>query len=361
MRCLYCFYADVAETRETKSYGVMSLETLEQVVKQALSEATESCAFGFQGGEPTLAGLDFFRAFTTFEKKHNTRKIKTSRAIQTNGLLVDDEWAEFLVSNRFLVGLSIDADKPVHDALRLDTSHKGTHGRCLVAARILDKYRTEWNVLSVVTKELAAHPDKAYQFYAKHGMKYLQFIPCLEPLEKKDAPEKYAPSVKAYGKFICRLFDLWYNDFIAGHIVSIRAFDNYIQMLCGKPPENCAMSGHCTAYALVEADGSVYPCDFYALDEYRLGNIHTHSFEEMFISETLQNFISPSLIKHELCGGCEYFFICRGGCRREREPVTGGAPSINRYCGAYKIFFAHALPRMYKIAEVLAGKGRYSW
>ena len=350
MRCAYCFYADIAESRAVKNYGLMTLDILETLVRKALTEATEYCAFGFQGGEPTLAGLDFYRALIEFEKKYNRNKVKLSHTLQTNGLLLNEEWAEFLRENQFLTGLSIDACKQIHDDLRLDSAGKGTHNRCMNAARMLGKHRAEFNILSVVTRSMALHPDKTYRFYKHNGLRYIQFIPCIDGLEAERAAGAYSLDAGTYGRFLCRIFDLWYEDFIRDDYYSIRAFDNYIRMLAGYPPENCAMQGVCNPYALAEADGSVYPCDFYAADPYLLGNVASHSFTEMLNGKKAEEFAALSRQPDPSCMRCEYRFLCRGGCRRDREPVADGRLALNHYCAAYKVFFQHALPRMHSIA-----------
>ena len=353
MRCGYCFYADVAVNRQTPNLGIMTLDILETIVKKALSKTTGSCAFGFQGGEPTLAGLDFYRALVEFERKHNVNRVEILHTIQTNGLLIDERWAQFLAENRFLVGLSIDANKSVHDDLRLDIHGKGTHNRCIKTAGILAKNKVEFNVLSVVTHQFAMHPDKAYHFFKQNGFRHIQLIPCLDGLEEEQGRHLFSLDSKSYGSFLKRFFDLWYEDFISGNYISVRAFDNYIYMLGGHPPENCAMGGHCDAYPLVEADGSVYPCDFYALDEFLLGKIQTNTFEEMLSGETVKRFTDPARNTHEKCRVCEYFAVCRGGCRRNREPIIDGIPSLNYLCEAYRVFFSHSLDRMKILAKRL--------
>lgn len=351
MRCRYCFYADVADIREVKYRGIMSLDTLEQIVKRVFEEADEYCAIGFQGGEPTLAGLDFFHSLIEFERKYNKKNIKVQHMLQTNGLLIDEEWASFFAKNRFLIGLSIDGEKAVHDAMRPDSFGKGTHNRCLQAARIMNKAGADFNILTVVTRQLAAHPDNAYNFYKRQGFRYLQFIPCMDGLEETHGANPYSLDAKSYGKFLCRIFDLWHQDYIKGNYISVRAFDNYIQMLAGHPPENCAMNGSCSVNALIEADGCVYPCDFYAVDKFLLGNVMDDSFAEMCQSEAAKTFQQPSIQLAAECGECDYRTICRGGCRRDCEPLQDNRRILNHYCESYKMFFGHALPRMISIAN----------
>ena len=355
LRCKYCFYVDVAHSRSVVNYGAMNLETLERLVKSVFSEVTDICSMGFQGGEPTLAGLDFFKALIVLEKKYNQNGVKVAYSIQTNGLLLDDEWAKFFAENKFLVGLSIDAGKSVHDDMRVDEKGKGTHTRCLQAARLLEKNKVDFNILSVVSKGLAAHPDKVWKFYKQQNFRHIQFIPCLDNFNECES-HPYSLNAQMYGKFLCRIFDLWYEALARNEYISIRAFDNYIHMLSCFPPESCALSGICSVYGLVEASGDVYPCDFYAVDRYLLGNINTHRFEEMLSGERAKEFIAPSLEADSSCKDCEYFFICRGGCRRDRESSVAEELTVNRLCQSYKMFFSYALPRMMGIAKVRQSK-----
>ncbi len=352
MRCAYCFYDDVGDSRTVKRRGLMSLDTLERVVKASLREATHQCTFGFQGGEPTLAGLPFFRALIEFERRHNVHRAQILNTIQTNGQLIDGEWASFLAEHRFLTGLSIDGPKDMHDALRLDPAGKGTHNQAMRAARMLTKAGAEFNILSVVTRALAAHPDAAYAFYRRQGFRYLQFIPCMDELGNQPGGHDHSLDAALYGRFLMRTFDLWHQDYIAGQPVSIRAFDNYVTMLMGYPPESCAMAGRCTASLVVEADGEVYPCDFYALDEHRLGNLRQQSVQELLCGEAARAFVEPSLAVHPDCAACRHMPICRGGCRRDREVLEGGALGRNRYCESYRMLFDHALPRMRQVASM---------
>ncbi len=351
MRCKYCFYADVSNARTVKSYGLMSESMLELIVRKALEEATETCQIGFQGGEPTLAGLGFYKKLIEFEKIFNKNGVTISHTFQTNGLLIDDEWASFFAENHFLVGLSIDATKSIHDAMRVDSADKGTHGRCLKAARLLEKHDVDFNILSVVTHKFASDPEKVYRFYKDKDYRYIQFIPCLDSFNEECGQASYSLNAEDYGKFLCAIFDLWYEDLNQRNYYSIRMFNNYINILAGFAPENCAMNGMCTAYALIESNGNVYPCDFYAVDEFLLGNVASASFEEMLNGEKAKEFVDMSRKVDPKCRMCVYYYLCRGGCRRDRNKVIGKELGLNRYCEAYKKLFDHSLPRMKKITQ----------
>ncbi len=350
IRCQYCFYHDEQLIRETFSYGFMSEETLEVLIKKALECATAYCSFGFQGGEPTLRGLDFFRKVVAVQKRYNIHHTKVANAIQTNGLLIDDEWARFLHDNHFLVGLSLDGTKDVHDRHRVDADGNGTFNRVLRAAQKLTAYQVDFNLLTVVTNRTADAITKIYNFYRRSNLLYQQYIPCLDPLGEERGTSSYSLTPEKYGKFLKTLFDLWYRDVTAGRFIYIRYFENLLGILLGRRPESCGMDGRCMLQNVVEADGSVYPCDFYCLDQWRLGNIHTDSFEEMAKSEAARKFLAEGMSHRDSCRECPYAFLCRGGCRRDREPLGSGD---NYFCRAYKEFFAYALPRLQEIARQL--------
>lgn len=331
LKCKYCFYHDVMDNRQQKNMGKMSLETLEALTKSAFDQADRAVTFAFQGGEPTLVGLDFYKALISYQKQYNTKNIKIHNAIQTNGMVIDDEWTEFLTSNNFLVGISLDGDSRSHN-LHRDNSFN----HVMRAVKIFNKYNTQYNILSVVTANTVRHVEKIYNFYKKNQFRYLQFIPCLDGLNEERGKNPYSLTPKLYGEFLIRLFDLWYQDFLNGNYISIRHFDNYVSMLAGRPPESCNMNGICTCHFVVEADGGIYLCDFYVLDEYRIGKVGD-SFKEMAIGETSRKFIEESLYVPQECKSCEFAFICRNGCKRDR--VNG----LNYLCEGYKMFFSHSL------------------
>ena len=351
VRCRYCFYADEQESRGTYSYGLMSEETLELLIKKALSYATRNCSFGFQGGEPTLRGLEFFRKAVALERKYNVHGAQIANAIQTNGLLLDREWARFLHDERFLVGLSLDGTKDIHDENRLDPQGRGTYSRVLQAAQLLEAHKVDFNILTVVTGKTARSISKIYSFFRRSGLLYQQYIPCLDPLEGPRGSSPYSLTPEGYGQFLKTLFDLWYRDVAAGRFIYIRYFENLIGMLLGRPPESCGLSGRCTVQHVIEADGSVYPCDFYCLDPWKLGTVREDDFSTLSKKEKALEFVASSQSLGESCKGCPYYPLCRGGCRRDREPLhsLGG----NYFCPAYKEFFAYALPRLREIARVV--------
>ncbi|MGE4283308.1 MAG: anaerobic sulfatase maturase [Clostridia bacterium] len=351
LRCKYCFYHSIAENRMIESYGIMSIETLESLVVRALEYADQECTFAFQGGEPTLAGLDFFKELIQLEKKHNTKNIRINNALQTNGVIIDGEWAEFLSDNHFLVGLSLDGPKDIHDSMRVDARDKGSFTKVMNTVQLFNKYKVEYNILFVVNGYVARHANKIYQFFKKNDFKYLQFIPCLDPLNEKPGEHDYSLTPQKFTVFLKNLFDCWYDDMVKGNMVSIRYFDNLVGTMMGIRPEACGMLGECSCQFVVEADGGVYPCDFYVVDEWYLGNIEHDGFDELRSTAAAERFVETSRHIDPKCKKCKWVNLCRGGCRRSREPFEDGKPVLNYYCSSYMEFFEYAAPRMYQIAQ----------
>lgn len=352
LHCKYCFYHDVAENRSQSNYGMMSEATLETIVRKALEYGETQVGFAFQGGEPTLAGLDFYRKLVELQQKLNQKRVAISNSLQTNGMLIDTDWAQFLAENRFLVGLSLDGPKDINDLNRSDAQGKGSYNRVAKTVKLFNQHQVEYNVLSVVTKPVARHIGTVYQFLVKQGFRYLQFIPCLDGLGEEPGHNPYSLTAELYEDFLKRLFDLWYRDFQNGLRISIRMFDNILQSLLGYPPESCDMKGHCSANLVIEADGSVYPCDFYVLDQWKMGNIVDNDFAEMLQSEIVQAFVTVSKGIAVQCGECQLYPVCRGGCRRHHEPIADGRISQKNYfCSAYQGFYQYALPRFREVVQ----------
>lgn len=348
-RCAYCFYEDVSAHRTAKSLGRMDHDTLETLVRRALAYAEDAVSFAFQGGEPTLAGLDFYRDLTALQKKYNARGLRVHNAIQTNGLTIDDAFAAFLSENRFLVGVSLDGDRETHDGLRPDAACCDTYDRVMRGIAALERHGVEFNILTVVTRRLAERAQETFEAMARFG--YLQYIPCIDGFD--GVPGPYALSPVLYGEFLKTTFDCYERAHRRGKPVSVRTFDNLIQLLAGYPPEHCGMRGVCGRYYLIEADGSVYPCDFYVLDEWRLGNIREKSFHKLAKSEIGDRFIESSRYRDPACAACPWYPLCRGGCRRDREPFDAGRPGPNRFCESYRMLYAHAYGRMVRLKNDL--------
>lgn len=350
MHCRYCFYTDVMSRRQTAIYPRMTLETLEALVRRAFRCADGQISFAFQGGEPTLIGLPFFEALMRFERAYNTRGLAVSNAVQTNGYDMPEELLSFFVREGFLIGVSLDGDRAAHDLLRLDRDGAPTYDRVRANVERFRRAGAELNILCVVNEYVARRPREVFQALAP--CRNLQFIACLDDFdgEKTD----YSLTEESYLRFLKITFDLYYEAFCAGRPVSIRNFDNYLGILLGIPPESCAMSGQCGQYFLIEADGSVYPCDFYVLDAWRMGNIRDTSFSRLSRSPASERFLAESLPVPPQCKACEWYALCRNGCKRERDAQSG----INRWCACYRAFFSYAVPRFEDMARRLRDSAR---
>ena len=360
MRCRYCFYADELDNREIRSYGKMSVDTMHTIVDKAMEYGDYECTIAFQGGEPTLAGLDFYRDLVAYVTAHeNPKKLKIHYALQTNGYLINEEWAAFLGENHFLVGVSLDGLKEIHDRYRLDAAGKGTYQRVISAIRLLEKHQVEYNILTVVTAATARNGQKIYNYFKKNHFGYQQYIECLDPIGEEPGQHEYSLTPEKYGEFLKSMFDAWYLDMRSGTYVYNRYFENLMMIMAGQQPETCNMRGVCGKQWVFEADGSVYPCDFYALDQWRLGNIQENSFEEMDEKRDGLGFIQWSMRQQEDCQKCRWFGLCRNGCRRNREPVTAEHTNRNYFCKSYQMFFEYAYPRLEEIYQLyMAGRIR---
>lgn len=353
LQCKYCFYSDVSKKREIQCYGLMSNETLENMMRKALDYADNFCGITYQGGEPTLAGLEYFKNSIELQKKYNKKGVMIHNSIQTNGYGIDKEWAKFFAENDFLVGISLDGIKSTNDEFRVNGKGQGTFYDILKTIELFKKYNVQFNILTVVNKATVSKAKEIYNFYKRSNLKYLQFIACLDPLGEKGGQMSYSLLGEEYGIFLCELFDLWYEDLIKGKQPYIRQFENYISILMGYEPESCEQRGVCGFNHVLESNGQVYPCDFYVLDKYNLGNINEINFYEIQNKRKESNFVKESLNHTKKCKSCTYFSVCRGGCRRHRIIESEEEKYENYFCQGYKIFFKHSLTRMKAIANEL--------
>lgn len=348
MHCRYCFYSDVMAHRETAVYPRMSIEALETLVRRAFRYADDSLCFSFQGGEPTLAGEEFFEALVRFERMYNTRGIPVQNAVQTNGYALSDEMIDLFAREHFFLGVSLDGDAVAHDGMRPDRAGAPTFERIRSNIARLEAAGVEFNILCVVNEPVARRPVEVFEALAPY--RHLQFIACLDGLD--GAKRAYSLTPESYLGFLKKTFDLYERAFFGKHPVSVRSFDNYIGILLGVPPENCAMGGVCGRYFLIEADGGVYPCDFYVLDQWRMGNILETPFNRLAASDTARSFREESLAVPEKCRSCRWYRLCRNGCKRERDPLTG----LNRWCESFRGFFEYAGPRLLRLAEAVRAR-----
>lgn len=302
--------------------------------------------FAFQGGEPTLAGLSYFELFVA-EVNRRKQGQKIDYVLQTNGLLLDEKWAVFLKQHAFLLGVSLDGFKSNTDTFRYDTKKKGVYDRVMQAIAILRKYDVPFNILTVLTSELSRHPKQLYDFYKEHDFEYVQLIPCLDSLDETKV-SSFELKPQEFANFYKIFYKLWAADYKIGKHMSVTLFDNVIPMFNGVPPQQCGMLGFCSPQLVVEANGSIYPCDFYVLDENECGNIMVDELSEILQSRPMKQFLAEPKKMSKLCETCQFKTICNGGCKRQ----NGAYFRDDFYCG-YQDFLYDAHESMNEIAKMI--------
>lgn len=351
LNCEYCFYLEKSELfTETRKHR-MSEKTLEVLIRQVMQQSGGHVSFGWQGGEPTLMGLDFYKKAVTFQQRYGSGRI-VGNGLQTNGLLLDQEWAEFLKDNNFLVGISLDGPQHIHDSYRKHSNGKPSWDQVVKKAKMLLEAGVQVNVLTVVNDYSVQFPEEIYKFHKSLGFEYMQFIPIVEtdPDDRRRAAQ-YSVDPESYGTFLTRLFDLWQADFRNGRATtSIRHFDSVFLSYVGMESPECTLLKECGNYVVVEHNGDVYSCDFFVEDSWKLGNLDNDDLLLLLNSERQTEF---GKLKSDLpteCVECEWKRLCYGGCTKDRlrDPRDNG---ISHFCESYKMFFNHADERLEELAE----------
>ncbi|MGI6744396.1 MAG: radical SAM protein [Eubacteriales bacterium] len=359
LACRYCFYRAETLMRKTRDFGRMSGKTADELIQSAVKAASGSLTFSFQGGEPTLWGLDNFRRFrdkALAAAEESAPGLDVRFTTQTNGVLIaeDNRFAEFFAENNWLVGLSIDGTPPLHDLNRPAPGGKGSYEAALKAAENLKAAGAEFNILTVVTDQMAKRASRIYNDYKSRGWNFMQFIPCIDT--SGDENDR-SLSCENWGLFQRNLFDCWYRDIKAyltgkGERVSVRRFDDLVRAAAGLMPEECGSRGGCSVQYVVEGDGSVYPCDFYCLDEWKMGYIKD-GIKTLFESPAARRFLEtgfPNL--NEKCRSCGILGFCRFGCRRYRTGIPGENEEYI-YCEAEKALIGYAGRRLSELSGYL--------
>ena len=344
LNCKYCYYLDKADI-----YGgrepVMSEGMLETVVKEyiAANEVGE-VTFNWHGGEPLLLGVDFYRKALAFERKYADGKI-IHNTIQTNGTLLNREWADFFRENGFLVGISIDGPRDVHDRYRKDRGGLPSFDRVMQGLEILRSSGVEFNTMSTINNASEGKGREVYRFLKAAGVRYMQFMPVVE-FEKSGRISPWSVSGIAFGKFLCDIFDEWVRNDVSR--IFVGQFDAALASWCGVPPGICAFAETCGGNAAIEHNGDLYPCDHFVFPERRLGNIAETSIRELMGSDAQIRFgIDKRNTLPSACRKCRWLFACHGECPKHRFKSTGpGEAGLNALCDGYKLFFSHISPYM---------------
>jgi uncharacterized protein len=333
----------------------MTSETLERVISSFMAIPMRQHSFGWQGGEPTTMGLDFFKNATRLQKKFGASGKVVSNGLQTNGTLLDDDWCAHLAEYKFLVGLSIDGPKELHDANRVSVGGEGTYDLVMNGLEALKRHGVEHNVLTLVTSANMKRPLEVYNHLKELGLNFHQYIECVE-FDDKGGLQPYSVTSGGWGEFLCSIFDEWFeND---AKTVSVRLFDSILTMMVDGYPNVCAMGGDCRQYFLVEHNGDVYPCDFFMLPEWRLGNINTGEWSDFAGSKLYAAFGERKRLWNAKCAECEYLRFCAGCCPKNR-PGHGKDPTKpSVLCEGWRLFFEHTLQRFKLLASRIVEERR---
>lgn len=342
LHCTYCFYLPKKDLFPATRVHRMSDETLREMIRQMMTSGQRRVGFSWQGGEPTLCGLDFFRRAVEYQKQFGFSGQMVANSLQTNGILIDEEWCRFMAEYKFLVGLSLDGPPDVHNRYRRTVDGRESHERTLRAARMMRKHGVEFNILAVVNDYSARNARRIYQYFREHDFRYLQFIPAVEPDPRSGGPAPFTPSPEAYGDFLCEIFDEWRKDFRDGWpTVSERLFDSLMHTYLGEESPMCIFMETCGDYVVVEHTGDVYSCDFYVEPAWHLGHLSKSRLTALAASPKQVGFGERKRQLPEECRSCRWLQHCNGGCLKDRFAIPATAGS-NYLCKGYRQFFQHS-------------------
>lgn len=357
--CKYCFYLEKEKLYpDRKENFKMSDEILQLFIKQHIdAQDVDEVIFAWQGGEPTLMGRAFYQRAIELQQRYAEGRTIVN-TFQTNGILINDEWAEFFKKNNFLVGISVDGDAVLHDEWRVTRSGKPTHEKVEQAIKCLVHHGVEFNTLTVVNHTNMSHPLQVYQYLKSIGSQYMQFIPLVERRSDNSDAELATPSDKQtemmpwsvdsleFGHFLNAIFDVWIRKDIGK--IGIQIFEQTLAAWCGLPPQVCVFAPTCGSAFAMEMNGDVYNCDHFVYPQYKLGNIQEITLRAMNNSEQNRYFGNDKTrTMAQECYSCQWQFACYGGCPKHRFlPSASGMSNHNYLCTGYKAFFAHTAPMM---------------
>lgn len=373
--CKYCFYLEKESLFVEDASFRMSDEVLEAYIRRYIeAQKVPFTEFVFQGGEPTLMGLDFFKKALSLQLKYTPRGMTVTNSLQTNGTLLDDEWCEFLAKNDFLVGLSIDGPGDIHNVYRIDRGGNPTFSRVYKALKLLQKHRVKYNILACVTRESALHPLKVYDFFKNEGVEFIQFIPIVERLPgesadklglklalppdiKKEEPNRsvtpWTVNPSDWGDFLIAIFDRWIRNDVGN--VFVMNFEWAASSWAGMPGTACIFAPRCGHAVVVEHNGDIYSCDHFVYPAARLGNILKDNPKHKLDSMQQAAFgSSKQTALPGYCKGCQFLFACWGECPKNRFMTSpDGEPGWNYLCPGYKKYFNHIDPHLKKLVMLL--------
>lgn len=346
LRCSYCYYLCKKELYSEKESPRMSDDLLAKYIIQQIEATTDEVVmFSWHGGEPLLAGLDFYKKAVAIRKKHNPADKKIINGIQTNGTLLDENWCRFLSEENFLVGISIDGPEEFHNRHRYDSNGKGSFRRVMHGYELLRRYGVTTEILCVLNSQNVAHPLAVYDFFKGIGAEYLTFLPLVErnPESVSGVSIDSVPA-EQFGIFLSEIFDQWVQKDIGR--IKIQIFEEASRRAFNQDHTLCIFKVNCGGVPVIEHNGDFYSCDHYVDSDHLIGNINHSSLEEFLDSERQQTFgKSKSETLPRYCRECNVLDMCNGECPKNRFINTpDGEPGLNYLCSGYKLFFEHCQP-----------------
>jgi len=352
LACTYCHYRS-KEALYPGSRFLMSREVLAAFTEQYLAANSGSqVTFTWQGGEPTLAGIPFFRVALELQEKYARSDTPIINALQTNGTLLNDKWGEFLHKHGFLVGISLDGPPGLHNICRVDRGGGPSFDAVMRGIKMLKEHKVEFNVLAAIHAKNSAYPLEVYQFLRDElGAKYIQFIPIVSRIGGAVAP--YSVTPRKFGSFLISIFDEWLRHDIGK--VHVQIFEEALAAWAGLPRSLCVFAETCGRCLALEHNGDLYSCDFYVDPAHKLGNIlHTPLIDLVRSPQQRRFGLAKQTTLPRYCRECEYRFVCNGGCVRNRFLYTpDGEPGLNYLCEGYKMFFSHIARPAQKLLKSL--------
>jgi uncharacterized protein len=357
--CAYCYFLS-KELLYPGSRFRMSNDLLEEYIRQYIeAQRVPEVTFAWQGGEPTLMGLDFFRLAVSYQQKYSRPGMRIYNALQTNATQLDDDWCQFFREHDFLIGVSLDGPRAFHDIYRVDKGGKATFDRVMAGIALLKKHRIEFNILTTLHAANAEHPLEVYRFLRDEvGTQFIQFIPIVERDNETgfQEGERITPrsvTGEQYGRFLTAIFDEWVHHDV-GHVF-VQIFDEALAAWSGNRPGLCIFGETCGTALAMEHNGDVYSCDHYVEPKHKLGNMQFIPLTKLVGSEQQRQFGQAKLdTLPRYCRECEVRFICNGGCPKDRTLTTpDGEPGLNYLCAGYKAFFTHIDRPMKIMAQAL--------
>ena len=349
--CEYCFYLAKKDLYPGGEHFRMTDEVLETYVRQFIAaQPGPEVQFTWQGGEPTLMGVDFFRRAIELQQEHLPAGWRCTNALQTNGTLLDTQWGELLAEHSFLVGISIDGPAWIHDRFRVDRKGEPTHERVMAGLHVLREHGVDHNVLCVVNALNSQHPLDVYRFFREEGVDWLQFIPIVERSGDRGISDR-SVTADGWGEFLVAIFDEWVHNDVGRMFV--QHFEECVRMWLGHPATLCVHSETCGFGLAMEHNGDVFSCDHYVDPQHLLGNITESPLRELADRpEQLRFGLDKRDALPRFCLECDVRFACNGGCPKDRFARTpDGENGLNVLCAGYARFFHHVDPYMRRIAE----------